>query len=252
MHDPLSLSGRIAIVTGASSGIGEAIAHALLQEGAEVFSLSRRQASVGIPIVCDVSNTESVDRAVASVIARAGRLDVLVNAAGQSLSAADEVDELQRFRRTLEVNLVGAYACCLAGRDALVESSGSIVNVTSINASQGFPGNPGYVAAKTALAGLTRSLAVDLGQHGVRVNAVAPGYVRTAMTEVSHADVERRRARSMHTVLGRWGEVSEIAQAVTFLASPRAAYVTGQELVVDGGWTIKGLIDLGGNARAGA
>lgn len=247
MPEARHLDDKVVIVTGASSGIGEAIAETIAAAGGNLFCLSRRPSSVGTHIPCDLADSEAVLAAVTQVVSRGGGLDILINAAGQSLAPDAGFDsELRRFRHTLDVNLTGAYACILAGRDALIASKGSVVNVTSINARQGFPDNPGYVAAKSGLAGLTRALAVDLGPHGVRVNAVAPGYVRTAMTEASFADGRRRADREKHTALGRWGTPEEIAQAVLFLASPLAGYITGHELVADGGWTIKGLVDLAG------
>ena len=122
---------------------------------------------------------------------------------------------------------------------------GSIINLTSINSVRGFPGNPGYVAAKAGLAGLTRALAVDLAADGIRVNALAPGYIRTAMTEQSYADPIRNDDRRRHTLLGRWGNPDDVVGGAVFLASDASAYVTGQELFVDGGWTANGLVSSG-------
>jgi gluconate 5-dehydrogenase len=118
----------------------------------------------------------------------------------------------------------------------------SIVNVTSIGSVLGMPGNPGYGAAKGGLRVLSKALAIDLAPLGIRVNNLAPGYIRTAMTEASWADPERRAQRERHTMLGRWGTPDDLVGAAIFLASDASAYVTGLDLFVDGGWTAKGMI----------
>lgn len=241
-----SLSGQAAIVTGASRGIGAAIAESLRDAGVTVFGLSRTAtAPAGVtPVACDLANVDAIPDAVRRICDQSGTLGILVNAAGITFPpAVDEKAELARFRQTLDVDLVAAYATCLAARPYLKRSGkASIINVTSINAKLGFPDNPGYVAAKAGLAGLTRALAVDFASDGIRVNSVAPGYVHTQMTEKSFANPVANEQRRRQTALGRWGEPKEIASVVAFLASDAAAYVTGQELFVDGGWTIKGLV----------
>jgi NAD(P)-dependent dehydrogenase (short-subunit alcohol dehydrogenase family) len=238
-----SLEGRIALVTGASRGIGAAIAGGLAAARATVFGLSRSgTAPQGVTaIACDLADDSAIARAFGDIAKSSDRLDVLVNAAGISLPAGGK-HELQRFRETLATDLTGVYATILAAYPLLQKAGGgSIINVTSINSVRGFPGNPGYVAAKAGLAGLTRALAADYAPDRIRVNALAPGYVATEMTAGSFADPAMHEDRRRHTMLGRWGNPEDMVGAAIFLASPASAYVTGQELFVDGGWTTKGL-----------
>lgn len=249
MNGPLT--GRHAVVTGASRGIGAAIADTLARAGARVTALSRSGGDDTGSIRhvrLDLSDVNRIQNASHHLFASIGRLDVLVNAAAISLPpavAGDLDSETTRMRLTLEVDVIAPYALTLVAVPLLEKSRcGSVINVTSINSVRGFPGNPPYVTAKSALAGLTRALAVDLAPMGIRVNSVAPGYVRTAMTEKSYSDPKLHSQRQRHTLLDRWGSPNEIADVVTFLASDSSSYITGQELVVDGGWTINGLTKL--------
>ncbi len=239
-----SLEGKVALVTGASRGIGAALADGLAGAGASVVGVARspgpREPFRNPVRYVAVDIARGIEALVADVVAEFGRIDVLVNAAGVSLSAASSDQTLAAFDATLDVNLRGAYAACLAVAPHM-EGGGSIINVTSINSLVGFPGNPGYVAAKGGLRMLTKALAVDLGPRGVRVNALAPGYIHTDMTAASFADPERHAQRVRHTCLGRWGEVEDLVGAAIFLASDASRYMTGQDLVIDGGWTAKGL-----------
>jgi NAD(P)-dependent dehydrogenase (short-subunit alcohol dehydrogenase family) len=246
MHNParFSLEGKIAVVTGASRGIGAAIASGLEASGAKVFGISRSGTAPEniTAISCDLSDDASVQCTFDDLSKSCDKLDVLVNAAGISLGASGAHSELWRFRHTLATDLTGIYATILASYPLLKKAGGgSIINLTSINSVRGFPGNPGYVAAKAGLAGLTRALAVDYASDGIRVNALAPGYVATEMTAMSFADPAMHEDRRRHTMLGRWGNPDDLVGAAIFLASPASAYVTGQELFVDGGWTTKGL-----------
>jgi len=246
MRDPaaFSLDGKTAVVTGASRGIGAAIAAGLQAGGARVFGVSRSGTGpAGVTAVkCDLADDAAIRSVFDTLSKTAERLDVLVNAAGISLPASTATSELQRFRDTLAVDLTGVYATIVAALPLMKKAGGgSIINVTSINSVRGFPGNPGYVAAKAGLAGLTRALAADYASDGIRVNALAPGYVATEMTAKSFADPAMNEERRRHTMLGRWGDPDDLVGAAVFLASSASAYVTGQELFVDGGWTAKGL-----------
>jgi len=240
-----SLSGRVALVTGASRGIGAALAYGLASAGADVLGVARSAASQGELhpqvryLAADV--TTDMTRVVEAVMAAFGRLDILVNAAGISLPAEAEGQSLAAFDETIGVNLRAAYAACRAAAPHM-SAGGSIINVASIGGLTGFPANPGYVASKGGLRLLTKALAVDYGSRGVRVNTLVPGYIHTDMTAVSFADPERHAQRAKHTCLGRWGEVEDLVGAAVFLASDASRYMTGQDLVIDGGWTAKGLL----------
>jgi len=241
---PFSLDGRTALVTGASRGIGAAIASGLQAQGATVFGASRSgTAPPGVAALsCDLSDDAALHRLFEQLAQTCDRVDILVNAAGISLPASAEGGELRRFRATLATDLTGVYATILAAYPLLRKAgSSSIINITSINSIRGFPGNPGYVAAKAGLSGLTRALAADYAKDGIRVNALAPGYVATQMTAASFADPAMHEDRRRHIMLGRWGTPDDLVGAAVFLASPASAYITGQELFVDGGWTAKGL-----------
>jgi gluconate 5-dehydrogenase len=240
-----SLAGKIAIVTGASRGIGFALANGLAAAGASVIAIARSAERSGFDdsvryVRADVSG--AIGAVFERVAADHGQIDVLVNAAGISLPmAAADAARLENFEQTLKVNLAAPFACCLAARPHM-PPGGSIINVTSIGSFLGFPDNPGYVAAKGGLRMMTRALAVDYGAAGIRVNALAPGYIHTEMTAKSYADPQAHERRRRHTCLGRWGNVEDLVGAAIFLASNASAYMTGQDLVVDGGWTAKGLL----------
>ncbi len=244
-----SLAGRVAIVTGASRGIGAAIAGGFAAAGADVTGLARSPSRELPPpadgfvyVSCDITDTDTFAATCRKVYEGCGRLDVLVNAAGITLPAAEPEQSLADFDATLSTNLRAAYACARAAIDFMTQSGGgSIINVTSIGGMLGFPGNPGYAAAKGGLRVLTKALAVDYAARNIRVNNLVPGYVRTRMTEASYNDNGAREKRRRRTILNRWGKPGDLVGAAIFLASPASAYVTGQDLIVDGGWTAKGL-----------
>lgn len=241
-----SLAGKSAIVTGASRGIGFALANGLAAAGAAVVGIARSPQPRS-PFVhsvryisADVSN--AVGTLFAEIAAVQGSIDILVNAAGITLpSAADKQTLLANFEQTLKVDLSAPFACCLAARPYMKPGS-SIINITSVNSVIGFPENPGYAAAKGGLRIMTKALAVDYGASGIRVNALAPGYIHTDMTHKSFSDPEQNERRRRHTCIGRWGTPEDLVGTAIFLASDASAYVTGQDIFVDGGWTAKGLV----------
>lgn len=240
-----SLRGRTAIVTGASRGIGWALADGLARAGAAVFAMARSEFP-GQPLPqgaqyrrCDVLDSHGFEQCRDEVISRWGRLDILVNAAGITLPGSG----VDGFDQTVATNLRGPYLCIRSVVETMrAAGRGSIINVTSLGAFRGFPDNPAYAATKGGLSQMTRAFAHDLGKSGVRVNNLVPGYIGTAMTATTHDDPTAHEHRRRHTMLGRWGTPADLIGAAIFLASDASAYVTGQDIVVDGGWLAKGLI----------
>lgn len=227
------LDGAVAVVTGGASGIGAAVVELLERSGAAV-----RDADLGGEEPVDVTDRATLDRLAAATRDAHGGLDVLVNAAGV-LTPNLPADELPAddFRRAYEVNVVGTVNACQAFFPLLAARRGAIVNVASQAALVSLPQQAAYTAAKGAVAALTRSLAIDWAAHGIRANAVAPGFTRTPMTAAFFENETFTRAATERIPLGRILEAEEIAGAVVFLASPLASAVTGVVLPVDGGWT---------------
>ena len=181
----------------------------------------------------------AIAKRLGSELARIGFC--VVSGLARGIDTAAHEGALEAFERTLHINLTAPYACCLAARP-FMRAGGSIINVTSIGSVLGMPGNPAYGAAKGGLRLLTKSLALDYGAAGIRVNALAPGYIETDMTAKSFADPAAHERRRAHTCLGRWGKVEDLVGTAIFLASDASSYITGQDLFVDGGWTAKGLV----------
>jgi NAD(P)-dependent dehydrogenase (short-subunit alcohol dehydrogenase family) len=232
-----ALAGEIAVVTGAAQGIGAAVADALEAAGARVA-----RTDITGDLRLDVTDRGSVDRALVEVAERLGEPTILVNNAGINRLGPSESLSDERWQEVVDVNLTGTFRCAqAAGARMLAAGRGSIVNVASISAFVGMPGRAAYCATKAAVVALTRVLAVEWAARGVRVNAVAPGYVGTPMVEQAMAEgLLAEDDLAGRTPFGRVASPAEIADAVVYLASPAARYVTGQTLVVDGGYLAYG------------
>jgi NAD(P)-dependent dehydrogenase (short-subunit alcohol dehydrogenase family) len=242
------LAGRTALVTGSTRGIGRAIAGALAAAGARVVVSSRDSAAVSdtaaeigggaVGIAADLATEEGPSTLVAAALGACGRLHVLVNNAGVPMAADSLELSSSEWRRTLEVDLSAVFFCSQeAGRHMLARGSGSIVNIASVQAFTPLARRVAYATAKAGVVGMTKSLAAEWAPE-VRVNAVAPGYVATPMIEElvrgGHVD---REAVARRTPMRRMARPEEIASAVVFLASDAASYITGETLMVDGGWS---------------
>ncbi len=248
MADCFDLSGKVALVTGANRGIGQAIALALAGAGADLVAVGQSvptetmQATNRLGrkahfIAANLVSTEPIERAVAESLAVAGRVDILVNNAGIIRRAnAVEFSE-QDWDDVLDINLKSVFFMCQRiGRHMLERGSGKIINVASMLSFQGGIRVPSYAAAKSGVAGITRSLANEWAAKGLNVNAIAPGYVETDNTAQLRADPERSRAILERIPAGRWAVPADMGGAAVFLASSASDYVNGHILAVDGGW----------------
>ncbi len=249
MSGPFSLAGRVALVTGASRGMGAAIAVGLAEAGADVAvhgntrspddacSRVRALGRRALPIVGDLADPAGPERLVRETVERLGGLDVLVNNAGtiRRAPAAETSDE--DWLAVVGVNLHAVFRSCrAAGRHMLARGRGKIVNVASLLAFQGGILVPAYAASKGGVAQLTKALANEWAGKGVNVNAIAPGYIRTDNTASLQGDPTRSRQILERIPAGRWGEPADVVGAAVFLCSPASDYVHGHVLVVDGGW----------------
>jgi len=247
------LDGKVALVTGAASGIGAAIALRFAQEGARIagmdiqdladgdWSEALRLTGDGPLHKVDVRDKGAVASAVAEVEAQMGRIDLLVNSAGVAGGGPVHLIEDAEWDRVMDVNLKGTlHACQAALPGMLARQSGSIVNIASVEGIEGFEGGSAYNASKGAVILLTRNMAIDYGRRGIRVNALCPGFIDTPLLrstlELEAMNEIRDKIREAHQ-LGRFGQPMEIANGALFLASDEASFVTGQALAVDGGYT---------------
>ena len=249
MTSPFSLSGKAAIVTGANTGIGQAIALSLAEAGADIAAVGRTaptetEALVKatgrsfVSIAADLSSTEPVKRVIAEAASALGRADILVNNAG-IIRRADAVEFSEDdWDAVIDTNLKSVFflSQAFAKHCFAKAQTGKIVQIASLLSFQGGIRVPSYAAAKSGLAGITRALANEWAAKGVNVNAIAPGYIETNNTEALRADTNRSRDILARIPAGRWGDTRDIGGAAVFLASSAADYVHGAILPVDGGW----------------
>ena len=250
LESKFGLSGKVALVTGSSQGLGLAMAEGLARAGAQVV-INGRDAAKLAPVVADLTSKglkahaiaadlgsrPDVERLINETIRSCGRLDILVNNAGiiKRTPAVDHSDA--DWDSVLGVNLDGVFtACRTAGRHMLERGSGKIVNIASLLTFFGGITVPGYAASKGAVGQLTKALSNEWAGKGVQVNAIAPGYMRTANTAALQADPVRSKEILSRIPAGRWGEPSDLEGAVLFRASAASDYLSGHVLVVDGGW----------------
>jgi NAD(P)-dependent dehydrogenase (short-subunit alcohol dehydrogenase family) len=245
------LTDRIAIVTGASSGLGAHFASVLAAAGAQVVAAARRlerldelagDSSAIHPVRCDVTDDEDRARLVATALDRFGHIDVCVNNAGMSSGGPERQATLDAFRAVMRLNVDALFALSQAVAEPMrARGSGSVINVSSMFgfvSSAPVP-DAGYVASKSAVNGLTRELAAQWARDGIRVNAIAPGFFRSEMTAELFEDDRSKRWFERNCPLGRPGRLEELDGALLFLASDASSYCTGQVITIDGGWTIR-------------
>ena len=247
---PGYLSGKVAIVTGASSGLGARFATVLADAGAQVVAAARRLDRLeqladgrGIePVRCDVTDDDDVARLVETTLERFGHVDVCVNNAGASSGGPERQSTLDAFRGVLRLNLEAVFALSQAVATPMrAQGSGSLINISSmfsLVASAPVP-DAGYVASKSAVNGLTRELAAQWARDGVRVNAIAPGFFQSEMTAELVDDERSQRWFARMCPMGRPGRPEELDGILLFLASDASSYCTGQTFAIDGGWTIR-------------
>ena len=254
-YAPLDLTGRVAVVIGGTSGIGRAIVHGLAEAGADVVATSRRAEQVEatakeiedrgrrtLRITSDVSDRSSLEKMRDQTIAAFGKVDILINCAGRTKRAPTIDFAEDDWNEIFDTNLTGTLRACQVFGPHLIERGyGRIINIASLTSFVALHEVAAYGASKAAVAALTKSLAIEWAPHGVCVNAIAPGIFRTALNQKLLDESERGRELLLRTPMKRFGKVEELAGAAVFLASDAASFVTGEILVVDGGFLASGV-----------
>ncbi|MGV9173982.1 MAG: SDR family NAD(P)-dependent oxidoreductase [Promethearchaeia archaeon] len=253
----MKLEGKVAIITGAASGIGRAIAKKFGQEGAKVIvadireepreggkpihQLIKERGGEAVFIKIDVSSDKDVDNMIEQAIDEFEKIDILVNNAAIFTQEKLHESDFKNWKNLLNVNLNGVYLCTKKVISHMLENEieGKIINISSIAGTVGYAESPGYCASKGAITILTKELAVDYAAKGININAISPGVIKTQMTEQFRSDPEMKAFLEQNTPYKRLGEPEDIAHAAVFLASDESAFINGADLKVDGGWTAR-------------
>ena len=241
-----SVEGYQTIIVGGSRGIGEALTNGFLEAKAKVtiLDINRPKFEGDFNFIqCDLSVQSSIEDALKIFHTNNNIAKILINCAAITLPGQSHLYSDDDWFKSLSVNLSGIFFLCREVGKKMIEHQemGSIINFTSIGAEQGFANNPGYAATKGGVKQLSKALAVEWGQYGIRVNNIVPGYTNTPMNSISWNDKVLRKQRSDNSVFGRWAEPEEMVGPVIFLASEASSYITGTDIVVDGGWLAKGM-----------
>ncbi len=238
------LAGRVVLVTGSNRGNGFAIAKGLNEVGAKVIRIDIAFDSKlnTEDFEFDLTNLSQIPSLIENISSKYGRIDALVNNAGISIASANPYDDISAYDKTLSVNLHAAFSLCSAVCPVMAANKGgAIVNITSLGAELGFHDNPSYQISKAGLRQLTKALACDWSDKGIRANNICPGYIKTAMTEKSYNDPTLNKQRQSRMILKRWGQSADLIGPTIFLISDASAYISGTDIYVDGGWTANGL-----------
>lgn len=248
LNPNFSLNGKVAIITGASRGIGAALATALSQHGVSVALLGRdrqaleslqqsltRNGNIAMHIVADVTDVALLDACFDRVVAQFGKLDILINNAGMEEMCDSRAVTEGLWDRIVDTNLKSAFFCARAAANRM-PNGGSILNICSLTCEVGVPGAAAYGASKSGLASLTRTLATEWAGAAIRVNGIGPGYFRTALTEIFYQDAAWQQSMLQKIPMRRFGQLQELGGAAIFLCSDAASYISGQILYVDGGY----------------